>query len=82
MDRHQNRDLIILSKYAESDVDSFEKEVRSINSALYLIESTDHFCKAHEVIDINHYRIIEKDYLIRRIISDPMKPFVFLFNKN
>lgn len=82
MEGHQNRDLIILSKYAESDVDSFEKEVRSINHVLYYVEGTANFCKAHEVIDINRYRIIDRDYLVRRIISDPLKPFVFLFNKN
>lgn len=82
MNAHSNRDLIILSRYADTDTAAFEQEVRSIHEILYLVEGTEQFCQAHEVIDINHYRILERSYLVRKVISDPIKPFVFLFNKN
>lgn len=82
MNAYSNRDLIILSRYADTDTAAFEQEVRSIHEILYIVEGTEQFCQAHEVIDLNHYRILEKSYLVRKIISDPIKPFVFLFNKN
>jgi len=82
MNAFNNRDLIILSRYMDTDTAAFEQQVRSIHAMLYLVEGTEQFCQAHEVIDLNHYRIIQKSYLVRKIISDPIKPFVFLFNKN
>jgi hypothetical protein len=66
----------------DTDTAAFEQQVRSIHEMLYLVEGTEQFCQAHEVIDLNHYRILQKSYLVRKIISDPIKPFVFLFNKN
>ena len=82
MDAHNNRDLIILAKDGVIDAVAFEQKVRAIHEMLYQVEGTQQFCQAHEVIDINHYRIIQKNYLVRKIISDRIKPFVFLFNKN
>ena len=82
MDAHTNRDLIILAKDEVTDAAAFQRQVRAIHEILYLVEGTQQFCQAHEVIDINHYRIIQKSYLVRKIISDRIKPFVFLFNKN
>lgn len=82
MKEYQNRDLIILSRFAQEDIAAFEEEVKSIQDILYLVEGTDIYCQAHEVIDINRYRIIQKPFLVRKIISDRVKPFVFLFNKN
>ena len=82
MDAHTNRDLIILAKDGVTDAAAFERQVQAIHEILYLVEGTQQFCQAHEVIDINHYRIIQKNYLVRKIISDRIKPFVFLFNKN
>jgi len=82
MNVHNNRDLIILSRYENTDTAAFEQQVRSIHEILYQVEGTEQFCQAHEVIDVNHYKILQKSYLVRKIISDPIKPFVFLFNKN
>ena len=82
MDIHNNRDLIILSRLTDTDTAAFQREVRSIHQILYQVEGTEQFCQAHEVIDINHYRIVQKPYLVQKIISDRIKPFVFLFNKN
>jgi hypothetical protein len=37
----------------------------------------------HEIIDINRYKIIRKPWQIQQILQDkPVKPFVFLINKN
>lgn len=82
MSMWQKRDLIVLSKYAETNLFEFEKEVRSINRALYRVECMEIFCISHEVIDINRYKIVTTPYLIRKLLSDRMKPFVFVFNKN
>ena len=78
----QKRDLIILSKSFEANVEAFEKELCSINNVLYTVESMEMFCIVNEVIDVNHYRIIDTPFLIQKILSDRMKPFVFVYNKN
>ncbi|MGF7232532.1 hypothetical protein [Arachidicoccus sp.] len=78
----QKRDLIILSKSFETSVDAFEKEVYSINCVLYTVESMEMFCIVNEIIDINRYKIIDTPFLIQKVISDRMKPFVFVYNKN
>lgn len=78
----QKRDLIILSKSSETDIEAFEKEVHSINRVLYAVESMQMFCTVNEIIDINRYKIIDMPFLIQKIVADRMKPFVFVYNKN
>ena len=78
----QHRDLIILTKSRQPDVDELEKQVRSINALLYHVESLEVFCEVTEVIDINRYKIITAPYLVRKTIADRIQPFVFLLNKN
>jgi len=46
-------------------------------------ERWESFCAVHEIIDINRYKIIRKPWQIQQILQDkPVKPFVFLINKN
>ncbi|HEY0298567.1 MAG TPA: hypothetical protein VGB84_05030 [Arachidicoccus sp.] len=76
------RDLIILTKSPQIDVEALEKQVRTITHVLYFVESIDVFCVANEILDINRYKIISVPGLVRSTISDKLKPFVFVFNKN
>jgi hypothetical protein len=50
---------------------------------LQYAERWESFCAVHEIIDINRYKIIRKPWQIQQILQDkPVKPFVFLINKN
>ncbi|MDE1190787.1 MAG: hypothetical protein PW786_01375 [Arachidicoccus sp.] len=76
------RDLLILTKVLEPDMEFVERQIRNISSLLVYVESVEAFCIANEIIDINNYRIINAPYLIRKIVADGDNPFVFFFNKN
>jgi len=78
-----NRDLLVLSKSASLNNDSFQHELEQLNSLLFNIENLQSFCAAHEIIDVNKYKVIKKFHLIQQIIREKaLKPFVFIFNKN
>ena len=79
---NRQRDLIILTKLFISDMDEIEKQVRSLNILLHHVENLDVFCIANEIIDINRYKIIDAPRLVRKIITEKAKPFVFQMNKN
>jgi len=63
--------------------EAMEHEVEVLNSILYSVESLHSFCVANEIIDVNHYKIIQKPHLIQKTIREKgHKPFVFVSNKN
>jgi len=78
-----NRDLLVLSKKASFNEDALQHELDQLNSLLFNIENLQSFCTAHEIIDVNKYKVIKKFHLIQQIIREKaLKPFVFIFNKN
>lgn len=78
-----NRDLLVLVKDESMNEQAIEHEVEKLNEMLFFAESIECFCVAHEVIDMNRYRIIEKPEQVRRIIQQfDLKPFQFISNKN
>lgn len=83
MDRQSNRDLLVLFKEELMTPQALEHEVELLHEMLYRVELIDNIAIAHEVIDVNKYRIINKLNVIRDTISlKALKPFVFLNNKN
>lgn len=81
--RAPNRDLLVLMKDEYMNEQAIEHEVEKLNEMLYDAESIDSFCVAHEVIDMNRYKIVEKPHQIRNIIQKrDFKAFEFIFNKN
>ena len=78
-----NRDLLVLVKDDRLNQDAIELELERLNRLLMIFETLEKLCIAHEVFDMNRYRIMRKDVKIRSIIAQKeLKPFVFLFNKN
>lgn len=79
----RDRDLLVLTKKEMMNQQELEHEIELLNDLFFLVESSDALCVANEVIDINHYKVINKLHKVRQIIKEQkLKPFVFISNKN
>jgi len=78
-----NRDLLVLFKEDMMSPQAIEHEVELLHELLYMVERIENLVVAHEVININRYKI-QNDFLTIReaIRMKKLKPFVFLNNKN
>ena len=81
--KNSNRDLLVLVKDAYTDQEAMQHELQQLNLLLVNFETLESFCIAHEVFDIQKYRILTKKSHLQKIIEkEPLKPFVFICNKN
>lgn len=77
------RELVLLSRPSLTREEDYEREVAQLDKLLQKAEQWEFFCEVHEFIDLNRYKIFRKPYQIQQILQEkPMKPFVFLINKN
>ena len=80
---NSNRDLLVLFNQGLMTPQSIEHEVELLHQMLYTIERIDNLVIAHEIIDLNRYRIICKPLQLKKLIRQrELKPFVFLNCKN
>jgi hypothetical protein len=78
-----NRDLLVLFNQEMMTPQSIEHEVELLHKLLYSIERIENLVTAHEVIDLNKYKISNKPLLLRKIFRErELKRFVFLNCKN
>ena len=78
-----NRDLLVLFKEELMNPQAIEHEVEMLHELLYSVEKADNLIIAHEVINLNNYKISNEEKVIRQTIGmRTLKPFVFLNNKN
>ena len=78
-----NRDLLVLVKDDRLDKEAIEFELEQLNQLLFVFETVDNFCVAHEVFDLNRYRIVHNAKKIKQVMNQKeLKPFEFIFNKN
>lgn len=78
-----NRDLLVLLKQENIKPQSIEKEIDWLHQLLFRVERLDHFVAAHEMIDLNKYKIHNNVFEIKKLIRGRKdKPFVFLNNLN
>jgi hypothetical protein len=78
-----NRDLLVLFNQELMTPQSIEHEVELLHQLLYSIERIENLIIAHEIIDLNKYKIITKSIQLRKLIRyRELKPFVFLNCKN
>ncbi len=78
-----NRDLLVLVKEESLSQEAIEFELEQLHRLLVNSETVDCMCVAHEVADLNRYKILQKSHFIRDVIKyKDLKPFVFLINKN
>ena len=79
-----NRDLLVMFKQRMMTQQDIDNEVMQLNSILFNTERLDNFVNAHEVLDLNKYKIIQNPVAIKKLIRQQkiQKPFVFFSNKN
>ena len=66
---------------SQQDID---RQVMQLNELLFTTERLDNFVRAHEILDLNKYKVIKNAVDIKKILRQKKlnKPFVFLNNKN
>lgn len=78
-----DRDLLVLMKDEFVTEQFMACELEKLNDLLFQYETVDTFCEAHEVFDLNNYKILRGSRYIHRILrQQELKPFQFLCNKN
>lgn len=78
-----NRDLLVLFKEDLMSPQAIEHEVEMLHELLYAVERIENLITAHEVINLNRYKIQNQYKIIHNTIRrKDLQPFVFLSNKN
>ncbi|MBC7890438.1 MAG: hypothetical protein H7Z13_21385 [Ferruginibacter sp.] len=78
-----NRDLLVLFNQELLSPQAIEHEVELLHELLQIVERLDNLVTAHEILDLNKYKVIGKTLVIRNTIRrQELKPFVFLNCKN
>jgi len=78
-----NRDILVLFKQELMTPQAMEHEVSLLHSLLYKVERLDNIVTAHELLDLNKYKVISNPVQVKTFLrTKKEKPFVFLNNKN
>ena len=78
-----NRDLLVLFNQELMSPQALENEVELLHELLYTVERLDNLVTAHEIIDLNKYKIVKNISTLRKVIRlQELKPFIFLSCKN
>ncbi len=77
------REILVLNSNLFSNAFLQAKEVARLNGLLSQVERMENLVIAHELIDLNKYKIFKDYFSIRTHYRlKKVKPFVFLFCKN
>lgn len=78
-----NRDILVMFRQELMTPQAMERQVTLLHDLLYTVEKLDNLVRAHEILDLNKYKLINKPHLVKEFLrSGKEKPFVFLNNKN
>jgi hypothetical protein len=78
-----NRDLLVLFNQELMSPQAIENEVELLHELLFSVERLDNLVTVHEVFDLDKYKVIQKDAMVRKVIRmQELKPFIFLNCKN
>ena len=78
-----NRDLLVLFNQELMSPQAMENEVEQLHELLFTVERLDNLVASHVIIDLNRYKVIDKNSIVRKVIRlQELKPFVFLNCKN
>jgi hypothetical protein len=81
--KNSNRDLLVLVRDGQTDHEAIQHELQQLNRLLLQFETVESFCTAHEVFDLNKYRVVTSIPRLQKIINKAeLKPFIFICNKN
>lgn len=77
-----NRDLLVLVKGVKR-TGSIEDELMQLNTMLIDSETVENLSIAHEIFDLNRYKIFKTPGKVAGFLSkNSLKPFIFILNKN
>lgn len=80
---NSNRDLLVLFKQELMTPQAIEQEVAWLHELLFMVERLDNFVKAHELLDLNRYKVINKPVELKKVIRKKKEQaFIFVNNKN
>ena len=65
---NSNRDLLVLFKHELMTPQAIEQEVGWLHELLFNVERLDNFVSAHELIDLNRYKILHDSFEIKKTI--------------
>ena len=78
-----NRDLLVMLNQELITPESMQHEINCLHDLLFDAERLDNFVKAHELIDLNRYKIYKSDFKIKKFLrTKGEKPFQFLYPLN
>ena len=79
-----DRDILVMFRHDMMSQQEMDREVMLLHEILFDMERPDRFAAAHEVLDMNRYRVINDITLIKKMIRQKKLdgPFIFLSNKN
>ena len=78
-----NRDLLVLFNQELLSPQAIEHEVEMLHELLFTVERLDNLVIAHEIHDLNKYKVINKAITVRNTIhNQELKAFIFLNCKN
>ena len=78
-----NRDLLVMFKEGTMTPQAIEHEVELIHELLFTVERIDNLITAHELLDLNKYKVIHKPLHLRPIfLNKALKAFEFLSCNN
>lgn len=81
--KNNHRDLLLLLNQELMNPKELELELCRLHELLYSIENTENVAIACELLDLNKYKIIKNNVVIRGYLrSRQEKAFVFLSNCN
>ena len=79
---NSNRDLLVLFNHDLMTPKAIEQEVEMLHEMLYAVECMDNIIAAHEIIDINKYKIFTGKSIRKNFHQKELSSFVFLNCKN
>lgn len=83
MMRTPTRDLLVLFNEELMSPQALQHEMEALNTLLFKAEHYENILTAHELIDVNRYKIYsQRHILLRELRNRTKKPFIFFFNKN
>lgn len=83
METSSNRDIILLSEKLAINHPQAVIEMRFLNDLLTQTEQISVIASAHEIFDLNRYKVINKRLLVQHALTEKkQKPFLFISCKN
>ena len=83
MKHNQRRDLLVLLNNEHRSQHAIDQDVEWLHDVLFHVEALENFCRAHELLDLNRYKVISNVAKVKKaVLRKDFKAFEFISNKN